>query len=155
MVAQPLRLVRDLGDRVAQLEMLMILSPPAPPLTQEVAHARSECVRYVQPLTPEISRSDAARIEAETKTVTRPENVHLVMASAGWRLVWATPDGNEEGIWFLKRTPKGYRTVDTWGGSISDAADRADSVKWATGRGLPLPLARCFASIGVNYEVMK
>ena len=48
-----------------------------------------------------------------------------------------------------------------WGGSdvaikaISDDADREDGVKWAAGRGVPLPLARCFASIGVDHELMR
>lgn len=120
-----------------------------------MASPRTECARYVQPLPTEVRAREAARIAALAKAPTSPDQVHLAMGMGDWRLVWATPTDSEEGIWFLKRSPQGYRLVETWGGVSSSAADQAGDVSWATRLGVPRPLARCFASIELNHETMR
>lgn len=120
-----------------------------------IASPRTACARYVQPLPTEVRAREAERITALTRAPTSPDQVHLMMGMGDWRLVWATPADSEEGIWFLKRSPQGYHLVETWGGISSSAADQAHDVTWATRLGVPGPLARCFASIELNHEMMQ
>lgn len=126
--------------------MIQTPAAPAPPFHGDPA----QCVRYVQPLTLPVRRAEAARISRLSQAATAAGDVHLIMGLGAWRLVWATPADREEGVWIFERTAWGERQVDTWGGVFSDDADRASGVAWATGKGVPLPLARCLATLGVD-----
>ena len=111
------------------------------------APAKTSCAAFVIPLDRTVRASDARLIRANHQAV-RAANIAYVLAAAGWRLVWATPDNAERGVYFFHRTGRsGYRLIETWGGVIAPD-ERDDTVAWARrlkGGGPPTALAGCFA----------
>ena len=85
-----------------------------------------------------VARLSGQRIEAG--------DLGRVLAEGEWRLVWATPQEAERGVFFLRREGAEWHLVEIWGGVITPG-ERADTIAWA--RKLPgAPperLAGCFA----------
>lgn len=114
-------------------------------LAAAAAAAPSACprqavgARETQKLAITISRATHQRV--------RPADIGHVLQKGSWRLVWATPDAAERGVFFLRRDTIGaWRYADVWGGVIAPD-ERAGTIRWAQQRGgdFPPALAACFA----------
>jgi len=106
--------------------------------------AAENCDLYRIPLSDKLRESEAARITA-TGQATRPGQVKLIYEERGWRLVWATPDNAERGVFFFHREASDYRYVDVWGGVIPPD-EIGSGTRWAMKLpgGVPRRLAQCF-----------
>lgn len=94
------------------------------------------------PITPAVRTAEVARIGAATHARIIPASVEYILAAAPWRIVWATPQEAERGVYFFRSG----RLVDTWGGVLAPG-ERRDGVNWAMAapRRVPARLAGCFA----------
>ena len=112
------------------------------------AQARSDCDRMIVGRDA-ASRLKDARLISRAAQPVRAANVAYVLAEPGWRVIWATPDQAERGVYFFRQSGKGsYRLIDTWGGVIAPDELQATAA-WARhlkGGGPSEGLARCFAA---------
>jgi hypothetical protein len=95
-----------------------------------------------------MSRASDARLVHTSGQSVRPANISYVLAEPGWRVIWATPDDAERGVFFFRRAGSFYRLVEIWGGVISPS-ERAETIAWARalkGGGPSARLARCFVA---------
>ena len=117
-------------------------------LVSTPAVAAVKCDSLVARITPATRKADAERVvRLDPGQKIAPDGVELVMVEGPWRLVWASPENAERGVYFLKRAGKaGWRLADTWGG-VMPPDDRAKVLEWAQklkGGGVSPRMAECF-----------
>lgn len=99
-----------------------------------MAPAGEQCRALEVSLTPEARRDEAALVTRVSGQHVREEDVGRVLAEGEWRLVWATPQEAERGVFFFQRDGDAWKLVEIWGG-IALPEDRAETIAWA--RALP------------------
>ena len=130
----------------------------APPKT-DAAKAVETVVREQDPATEPCSGVDRTSTEAERKAAAERIGtlaqlgdgeiaIGQIMRQEGWTVVWATPSGLEQGVFFLKDQPGGPGTlVQIWGGAAG-RDDEKEIAQWT--RDLPVApparLAECFVA---------
>jgi hypothetical protein len=110
------------------------------------AEARS-CAGLVVRTTAASRAADATLIRQQARQPDSARNIGAVLNDGRWRLIWATPDAAERGVYFFRQTGKrGWRYADVWGGVIAPG-EEADVAKWARGLtsgGPDARTVRCF-----------
>jgi hypothetical protein len=100
------------------------------------------CGGYVVQQTTQERAADAELV-SHAYRATLPDQIGVVMAGGGWRIVWATPVEQEPGIFFFHGLPSDLKLVDIWGGPTQD---RDEAANWAMHLGAPAAMAQCFAT---------
>ncbi|HZH06990.1 MAG TPA: hypothetical protein VEY69_09970 [Lautropia sp.] len=103
------------------------------------------CSAVTPRLTQAVRRTEAARVSTLAGRRVRPAEVSHIIADRNWRLVFATPEDAERGVFVMRRSGRNYRLVETWGG-VLEPSDRGDAARWARGLpggGVPATLANC------------
>lgn len=107
----------------------------------------ASCASLAPELTPALRKADAALVKQKSTQHVTPDSISMVLEQAPWRLVWATPNDAERGVFFFKQSENnGYQLVDIWGGVLAPE-DRDGAVDWASklnGGGPSPQLIRCF-----------
>jgi hypothetical protein len=107
--------------------------------------ASASCAHLAVALNPSLRRAEARQIAMLSGQRVRASGVSYVLAERNWRLVFATPNDAERGVYVLRRSGSGYRLIDTWGGVLAPN-ERGEATTWARGLkggGVPHRLAAC------------
>lgn len=123
---------------LAAVAALLLAAPPA--------EARG-CAGLVVRSTAASRMGDATLIWQQARQPVSARNIGTVLNDGRWRLIWATPDEAERGVYFFRQAGKrGLRYADVWGGVIAPG-DEAGVAKWARGLtsgGPDTRTVRCF-----------
>ena len=129
--------------------MGVVVMGAAAALSWTVLHSPkgASCASFAVVNTAATRTADAALVKQKSEQHVVADDIGLVLEQAPWRLVWATPNDAERGVFFFKQTDdKGYQLVDIWGGVLAPE-DRAGAVDWASqlkGGGPSPALIECF-----------
>ena len=84
-------------------------------------------------------------------SVSRYVSIGEVLSDGKWRVIWATPENAENGVYFFRRGAKAWRYVDVWGGVVAPG-EKPGVLSWARKLGAPPAIARCFADTAAAEE---
>ncbi len=111
----------------------------------------NSCTGLESRATPLSRKADAALIRQLARQGVRASGIGQAITDGKWRVIWATPQEAENGIFFFQRQAKGWRLKGTWGGVVAPG-EQADVRSWARNIGAPPRIARCFADRAAAEE---
>lgn len=83
--------------------------------------------------TDETRADDAKVVRLQTFQKVAARNIGKVIDDGRWRLIWATPDAAERGVYFFRHTrDHGLVYANVWGGVIAPG-EEAGVARWARG----------------------
>ena len=109
------------------------------------------CPTLLAKATPATRAADAALIRKLAHQNVRASGIGDVLSDGKWRVIWATPENAENGVYFFRRGAKGWRYVDVWGGVVAPG-EKPGVLQWARKLGTPPAIARCFADTAAAEE---
>lgn len=109
------------------------------------------CPALLAKATPAARAADAALIRKGSHQNVRASGIGEAISDGKWRVVWATPEDAENGVFFFRRTGKAWRYVNVWGGVIAPG-EQTDAVSWARKLGASPAIAKCFAETVAGEE---
>lgn len=119
-------------------------------LAASPAHA-AMCPALLTKATPATRAADAALIRKLAHQNVRASGIGEVLSDGKWRVIWATPENAENGVYFFRRGAKAWRYVDVWGGVVAPG-EKPGVLSWARKLGAPPAIARCFADTAAAEE---
>ena len=133
---------------------LIVLAAATGLFVASPAQANS-CTAWQTKATPATRAADAAMIRKGSKQDVRTSGIGTVITDGKWRLIWATPEAAENGVFFFRRAGKaGWHYVDVWGGVVAPD-EKSDAIQWArklAGGGPGPKIAKCFADTVAGEE---
>ena len=112
------------------------------------AFASESCSNGSRTLTSPERKMYARSIASNLSKFRSPADITVqkALAVANWTVVWATPTGAEQGMFFFSQEKTGLVYHDVWGG-YATPSERANVMRWVMqlSPSVPREIARCFA----------
>ena len=123
-------------------------SPPAQTAVQEREAGEDPCAGVRRTSTETEQKAEALRLGNVAQLGDRSIEIKQIMRQGDWTVIWATPSGLEQGVFFLRDQAGGAGTlVHVWGGAAGPG-DEGEIAQWI--RDLPVAppaqLAACFVA---------